>query len=58
MSARLSFAIATAVSPEILIIDEVLGAGDGYFANKGRARMHEMCERGRALIFVSHLWLP
>lgn len=54
MSARLSFAIATAVSPEILIIDEVLGAGDGYFANKALRRMKEMCNRGRALLFVSH----
>ena len=54
MSARLSFAIATAVSPEILIIDEVLAVGDGYFANKAMRRMKEMCDRGRALLFVSH----
>ena len=54
MSARLSFAIATAVSPEILIIDEVLGAGDGYFASKATRRMREMCDRGKALLFVSH----
>jgi lipopolysaccharide transport system ATP-binding protein len=54
MSARLAFAIATAVSPEILIIDEVLGAGDGYFANKATQRMQSMCEQGRALLFVSH----
>ena len=54
MSARLSFAIATAVSPEILIVDEVLGAGDGYFASKATVRMREMCDRGKALLFVSH----
>lgn len=54
MSARLSFAIATAVSPDILIVDEVLGAGDGYFANKALRRMKQMCDRGRALLFVSH----
>ena len=54
MSARLSFAIATAVSPEILIVDEVLGAGDGYFAFKATVRMREMCDRGKALLFVSH----
>ena len=54
MSARLSFAIATAISPEILIVDEVLGAGDGYFANKAMRRMKEICDRGKALLFVSH----
>lgn len=54
MSARLAFAIATAIEPEILIIDEVLGAGDGYFAAKAARRMKEMCERGKALVFVSH----
>ena len=54
MGARLAFAIATAVEPEILIIDEVLGTGDGYFAGKAYKRMLEFCDRGRALLFVSH----
>jgi lipopolysaccharide transport system ATP-binding protein len=54
MSARLSFAIATAVDPEILIVDEVLGAGDGYFAGRAARRMQKMCDRGKALLFVSH----
>jgi ABC-type polysaccharide/polyol phosphate transport system ATPase subunit len=54
MSARLSFAIATAVDPEILIVDEVLGAGDAYFAAKAARRMKEFCARGKALLFVSH----
>jgi lipopolysaccharide transport system ATP-binding protein len=54
MSARLSFAIATASEPEVLIIDEVLGTGDGYFAWKAYKRMQEFCSRGRALLFVSH----
>jgi lipopolysaccharide transport system ATP-binding protein len=54
MSARLAFAIATAISPEILIIDEVLGAGDGYFASKAARRIKAMCDRGRALLLVSH----
>ncbi len=54
MSARLSFAIATSVSPEILIVDEVLGAGDGYFAGKATQRMKELCDRGKAMLFVSH----
>jgi energy-coupling factor transporter ATP-binding protein EcfA2 len=54
MSARLSFAIATAIEPEILIIDEVLSTGDGYFAWKAYQRMKQFCARGRALLFVSH----
>jgi lipopolysaccharide transport system ATP-binding protein len=54
MGARLSFAIATATEPEILIVDEVLGTGDGYFAAKAQRRMQEFCARGRAFLFVSH----
>jgi lipopolysaccharide transport system ATP-binding protein len=54
MGARLSFAIATATEPDILIIDEVLGTGDGYFAWKASKRMEAFCERGRVVILVSH----
>jgi len=54
MGARLSFAIATASEPDILIIDEVLGTGDGYFAWKAMKRMQDFCARGRAMVFVSH----
>ena len=54
MSARLAFAIATAIDPEILIVDEVLGAGDAYFVSKAYRRMVDFCNRGRALLFVSH----
>jgi lipopolysaccharide transport system ATP-binding protein len=54
MSARLAFAIGTAVTPEILIVDEVLGVGDAYFVAKANRRMVELCEKGRALLFVSH----
>lgn len=54
MNARLAFAISTAMTPDILIVDEVLGAGDAYFAAKATMRMIELCERGRALLFVSH----
>ena len=54
MSARLSFGIATATTPELLIVDEVLGTGDGYFAWKAYQRMKDFCARGRALLFVSH----
>ncbi|MBP9947937.1 MAG: ABC transporter ATP-binding protein, partial [Vicinamibacteria bacterium] len=43
MGARLMFAISTAVVPDILILDEVLGVGDSYFARKSFDRIREMC---------------
>lgn len=54
MSAKLAFAISTAIEPEILIIDEVLSVGDSYFVGKATQRMKELCDRGKALVFVSH----
>ncbi|MEI8394546.1 MAG: ABC transporter ATP-binding protein [Rhodospirillaceae bacterium] len=54
MNARLAFALTTALTPDILIVDEVLGVGDGYFVGKAMARMIELCRRGRALLYVSH----
>lgn len=54
MNARLAFAISTVVSPDILVVDEVLGAGDAYFVGKATQRMIELCSQGRALLFVSH----
>jgi lipopolysaccharide transport system ATP-binding protein len=54
MSARLGFGIATAIEPDILIIDEILGTGDAYFAGKAQERIRSLCERGRGLLFVSH----
>jgi len=54
MQARLSFAITTSLTPDILVVDEVLGAGDAYFVGKATQRMIELCDQGRALLFVSH----
>ena len=54
MNTRLAFAISTAITPDILVIDEVLGAGDAYFAAKATVRMLDLCKQGRALLFVSH----
>jgi lipopolysaccharide transport system ATP-binding protein len=54
MTTRLAFGISTAITPDILVIDEVLGAGDAYFNAKATVRMHDLCNQGRALIFVSH----
>lgn len=55
MYARLAFATATAIVPDILIVDEVLGAGDAYFASKSTERMRRLTvETGATVLFVSH----
>ena len=54
MQARLSFAVASSVDPEILIIDEALGAGDGAFIAKCFERIRQICDSGATVIFVSH----
>lgn len=54
MAARLGFAIATIVRPEILIVDEVLAVGDAAFQEKCHVRMREMLDGGTTLLFVSH----
>jgi lipopolysaccharide transport system ATP-binding protein len=54
MQARLAFAIATVVKPEILIVDEVLAVGDEAFQRKCINRMHEIINETSTLLFVSH----
>jgi len=54
MTARLGFAAATVMAPEVLIIDEVLGAGDAYFASKSFDRMRQLTQNGATVLFVSH----
>jgi lipopolysaccharide transport system ATP-binding protein len=54
MQARLMFATATAIRPDILIVDEVLGAGDGYFIAKSRQRMERLVSGGCTMLLVSH----
>ena len=54
MAARLGFAIATMVNPDILICDEVLAVGDVAFQKKCEKRMSEMRGSGTTLLFVSH----
>ncbi|EEI62300.1 MULTISPECIES: ABC transporter ATP-binding protein [Corynebacterium] len=52
--ARLSFAISTAVHPEILLIDEALSTGDGAFVEKAKARMAGLLSEAGTLFLVSH----
>ena len=54
MVARLGFSIATEVSADILVVDEILSVGDFRFQEKCKARMTEMMEGGTTLLFVSH----
>ena len=54
MTMRLAFSIATAASPEILILDEVLAVGDAPFQAKCRARIAEIIADGATVFFVSH----
>lgn len=54
MVARLGFAIATVYTPDILIVDEILGVGDYKFQKKCETRMNEIIGYGATVIFVSH----
>ena len=54
MQARLVFTTATTIKPDILIVDEILGAGDAYFAGKSRSRMKGLVESGASVLLVSH----
>jgi lipopolysaccharide transport system ATP-binding protein len=54
MSVRLAFAVAAHLEPEILLVDEVLAVGDAAFQRKSLAKMTEVAEEGRTVIFVSH----
>ena len=54
MKARLGFAIATVVEPDILILDEILSVGDAKFKKKSEARLMSLLEKNVTVLFVSH----
>ena len=54
MQARLGFAVAVSIEPDILIVDEVLAVGDEQFQRRCLERMNELRSGGRTAIFVSH----
>ncbi len=54
MLVRLAFSVASAIDPEILLVDEVLSAGDLAFQKKCRRRMEEMIARAHLIVMVSH----
>jgi ABC-2 type transport system ATP-binding protein/lipopolysaccharide transport system ATP-binding protein len=54
MLLRLAFAVTTAIVPEILIMDELIGAGDAAFVSKAKARLNQMIGNSRILVIASH----
>jgi ABC-type polysaccharide/polyol phosphate transport system ATPase subunit len=54
MMVRLAFSIATAIQPEVLLVDEVLSVGDLAFQDKARQRMREMMAKAQLIVMVSH----
>lgn len=55
MSVRLMFSTSTAITPDLLVLDEVLGVGDAYFAHKSYERMKDLCDTsGTTLLLVTH----
>jgi ABC-type polysaccharide/polyol phosphate transport system ATPase subunit len=54
MTARLGFAVATAIDPGILLMDEGLGAGDARFAERAAKRMNDFVGRSRIVVLASH----
>ncbi len=54
MQVRLAFATATAVRPELLIVDEALSVGDSYFQHKSFDRIRKFKEQGTSILFVTH----
>ena len=54
MRARLGFSIATAINPDILLLDEVLATGDANFRAKSKARVIELVKSAKAVVLVTH----
>jgi ABC-type polysaccharide/polyol phosphate transport system ATPase subunit len=54
MRARLGFAVAVSVEPDVLLVDETLSVGDAVFRQQGMQRMRELKEGGATILFVSH----
>ena len=54
MSVRLAFAVSTCIDGEVLLLDEVLGAGDAKFYKKAKERVFELMDKAKLMIYVTH----
>lgn len=54
MQLRLAFAVATCIKPDILLMDEIIGAGDALFKKKAEARLFEFIEQSSIMVLASH----
>jgi len=54
MFVRLAFSVSTTIKPDILLLDEVVGAGDAAFLQKANRRMHEMVDISKIMVLVTH----
>lgn len=54
MQMKLAFAVSTAIAPEIMLIDEIIGAGDMHFMEKAMKRLENMIEKSHVLALTSH----
>jgi len=54
MYGRLSFSVAVSMTPDILLLDEALSAGDAAFKEKSFERMRQLCAEARTILIVSH----
>lgn len=54
MYMRLAFSLATAMHPDILVLDEIFAGGDAAFMTKAKARMHALIDKANIMVMVSH----
>ena len=54
MFIRLAFSISTSIEPDILLLDEVIAAGDARFLKKAQHRLNELVDRVKILVYVTH----
>lgn len=54
MAVRLAFAVSTCIDGEILLLDEVVGAGDAEFQKKAKQRIFDLIDRAKVMVFVTH----
>ena len=54
MFLRLAFAISTSIDPDILIMDEMIAAGDSQFIEKAKRRLNQIIDRAHILVLASH----